>query len=41
MKSGEDSVLLCDLGPSKLVDSRVITHLGSSHYATVRGATII
>lgn len=41
MKSGEDSVLLCDLGPSKLVDSRVITHLGSSCCAMLPEATII
>ena len=41
MKPGEDSVLLCDLGPSKLVDSRVITQLGSSRYTMIPGAMII
>ena len=41
MKPGEVSVLLCDLGPSKLVDSRVITHLGSSRYTMIPGAMII
>lgn len=32
MDSGEDSILVCDLGASKLVDSKVISRLGISRY---------
>lgn len=41
MKSGEDSILVCDLGPSRSADSSVITRLGDSHYATVPDVMIV